>query len=139
MPSCVVERIVIIETARHGSLLETDHHYAALGPRTRPSATAAHRTVVTAAGSGSLGEWNRVLSLIGTLTPAVTAPDTNAQSGLDHKAAPPALVVKFRRYKDASAVAAHSQTDHIKQVLVDLRDLMAAPLEPRRLIFVSSK
>ena len=51
----------------------------------------------------------------------------------------PQLYVIMERYRDASAVAAHNQTGHIKKVLTDLRDLLAAPLEPQRLIFVSSK
>ena len=51
----------------------------------------------------------------------------------------PQLYVILERYRDAAAVAAHNQTDHIKKVLAELRDLMAAPIEPQRLIFVSAK
>ena len=51
----------------------------------------------------------------------------------------PQLYVIMERYQDAAAVTAHNQTDHIKKVLAEIRDLMAAPLEPQRLIFVSSK
>ena len=51
----------------------------------------------------------------------------------------PQLYVILERYRDAAAVAEHNQTDHIKKVLAELRDLMAAPIEPQRLIFVSSK
>ncbi len=51
----------------------------------------------------------------------------------------PQLYLILERYKDAAAVADHNQTDHIKKVLAKLRDLMDAPIDPRRLIFVSSK
>lgn len=51
----------------------------------------------------------------------------------------PQLYLILERYKDAAAVADHNQTDHIKKVLAQLRDLMDAPIDPRRLIFVSSK
>ena len=51
----------------------------------------------------------------------------------------PQLYVILERYRDAAAVTAHNQTDHIRKVLAELRDLMAAPIEAQRLIFVSSK
>jgi quinol monooxygenase YgiN len=51
----------------------------------------------------------------------------------------PQLYVIMERYRDAAAVAEHNQTDHIKKVLAELRELMAGPIEPQRLIFVSSK
>jgi quinol monooxygenase YgiN len=51
----------------------------------------------------------------------------------------PQLYVIMERYRDAAAVAEHNQTDHIKKVLAELRDLMSGPIEPQRLIFVSSK
>jgi quinol monooxygenase YgiN len=51
----------------------------------------------------------------------------------------PQLYVILEHYKDAGAVAEHNQTDHIKKVLAELRDLMETPIEPQRLIFVSSK
>jgi quinol monooxygenase YgiN len=51
----------------------------------------------------------------------------------------PQLYVIMERYRDAAAVAEHNQTDQIKKVLAELRDLMAAPIEAQRLVFVSSK
>ena len=39
----------------------------------------------------------------------------------------PQLYVILERYRDAAAVAEHNQTDHIKKVLAELRDLMDAP------------
>ncbi len=51
----------------------------------------------------------------------------------------PQMYVIMERYRNVAAVAAHNQTDHIKKVLADIRDLMDAPLQPQRLIFVSAK
>ena len=51
----------------------------------------------------------------------------------------PQLYVILERYRDAAAVTQHNQTDHIKKVLAELRDLLDGPIEPQRLIFVSAK
>ena len=51
----------------------------------------------------------------------------------------PQLYVIMERYRDAAAVAAHNQSEHLKTVLAELRDLMDGPIEPQRLVFVSAK
>src|SRR6478609_10716634 len=40
----------------------------------------------------------------------------------------PQLYVILERYKDAAAVTEHNQTDHIKKVLAELRELMDGPI-----------
>ena len=51
----------------------------------------------------------------------------------------PQLYVIMERYRDGAAVTAHNQSEHLKTILAELRDLMAAPIEPQRLVFVSAK
>lgn len=51
----------------------------------------------------------------------------------------PQLYVIMERYRDAEAVTAHGQSEHLKTVLAELRDLMDGPIEPQRLVFVSAK
>jgi quinol monooxygenase YgiN len=51
----------------------------------------------------------------------------------------PQLYVIMERYRDAAAVATHGQTEHLRKVLADLRELMDGPPQPQRLIFVSAK
>lgn len=51
----------------------------------------------------------------------------------------PQLYVIMERYRDPAAVTAHNQSEHLKTVLGDLRDLMDGPIEPQRLVFVSAK
>lgn len=51
----------------------------------------------------------------------------------------PQLYVIMERYQDAAAVTAHGQTEHMRKVLADLRELMDGPPEPQRLILVSAK
>jgi quinol monooxygenase YgiN len=51
----------------------------------------------------------------------------------------PQLYVIMERYRDAAAVTAHNQSEHLKTVLADLKDLMDGPIEPQRLVFVSAK
>ena len=51
----------------------------------------------------------------------------------------PQLYVIMERYRDAAAVTAHGQSEHLKTVLAELRDLMDGPIEPQRLVFVSAK
>jgi len=51
----------------------------------------------------------------------------------------PQLYVIMERYRDAAAVTAHNQSEHLKTVLAELRDLMDGPIEPQRLVFVSAK
>jgi len=51
----------------------------------------------------------------------------------------PQTYVIMERYKDAAAVTAHGQTEHMRKVLADLRDLMDGPPVPQQLIFVSEK
>ena len=50
----------------------------------------------------------------------------------------PQLYVIMERYRDAAAVTAHNQSEHLKTVLAELRDLMDGPIEPQRLVFVSA-
>jgi (4S)-4-hydroxy-5-phosphonooxypentane-2,3-dione isomerase len=51
----------------------------------------------------------------------------------------PQLYVIMERYVDAAAVAAHGQTEHLRKILGELRELMDGPPVPQRLIFVSAK
>ena len=51
----------------------------------------------------------------------------------------PQLYVIMERYRDAAAVTAHNQSDHLKTVLAELRPLLDGAIEPQRLIFVSAK
>jgi uncharacterized protein (TIGR02246 family) len=51
----------------------------------------------------------------------------------------PQLYVIMERYQDAAAVTAHNNSDHIKTVLAEMRPLLDGPIEPQRLIFVSTK
>jgi quinol monooxygenase YgiN len=51
----------------------------------------------------------------------------------------PQLYVIMERYRDGAAVTAHNQSEHLKTVLAELRDLMDGPIEPQRLVFVSAK
>jgi quinol monooxygenase YgiN/mannose-6-phosphate isomerase-like protein (cupin superfamily) len=51
----------------------------------------------------------------------------------------PQMYVIMERYRDAAAVTAHGQTDHMRKVLADLRDLMDGPPVPQQLILVSEK
>jgi quinol monooxygenase YgiN/mannose-6-phosphate isomerase-like protein (cupin superfamily) len=51
----------------------------------------------------------------------------------------PQTYVIMERYKDAAAVTAHGQTEHMRKVLAALRDLMDGPPVPQQLIFVSAK
>lgn len=51
----------------------------------------------------------------------------------------PQLYVIMERYQDAAAVTAHGQTEHMRKVLADLRELMDGPPEPQRLILISAK
>jgi quinol monooxygenase YgiN len=51
----------------------------------------------------------------------------------------PQLYVIMERYRDSAAVTAHNQTEHIRKVLAEIRDLLVGPIEPQRLIFVSAR
>jgi quinol monooxygenase YgiN len=51
----------------------------------------------------------------------------------------PQLYVIMERYRDAAAVTAHNQSEHLKTVLAELRDLLDGPIEPQRLVFISAK
>jgi quinol monooxygenase YgiN len=51
----------------------------------------------------------------------------------------PQLYVIMERYQNPAAVTAHNQTEHIRKVLADIRDLLDGPIEPQRLIFVSAR
>ena len=51
----------------------------------------------------------------------------------------PQLYVIMERYRDAAAVTQHNQSEHLKTVLAELKDLMDGPIEPQRLVLVSGK
>ena len=51
----------------------------------------------------------------------------------------PQLYVIMERYRDAAAVTAHNQSEHLKTVLAELKDLMDGPIEPQRLVFIRAK
>jgi quinol monooxygenase YgiN len=51
----------------------------------------------------------------------------------------PQVYVIMERYQDAAAVAAHGQTEHMRKVLAELRELLDGPPVPQSLIFVSGK
>lgn len=51
----------------------------------------------------------------------------------------PQLYVIMERYRDGAAVTAHNQSEHLKTILAELRDLMDGPIQPQRLVFVSAK
>ena len=51
----------------------------------------------------------------------------------------PQLYVIMERYRDPAAVTVHNQSEHLKTVLAELRDLMDGPIEPQRLVFVSAR
>jgi quinol monooxygenase YgiN len=51
----------------------------------------------------------------------------------------PQLYVVMERYQNSAAVTAHNQTEHIRKVLTEIRDLLDGPIEPQRLVFVSAR
>ena len=51
----------------------------------------------------------------------------------------PQLYVIMERYRDAAAVTAHGQTEHMQKVLAELREVMDGPPVPQRLVLISAK
>jgi quinol monooxygenase YgiN len=51
----------------------------------------------------------------------------------------PQLYVIMERYRDAAAVTQHNQSEHLRTVLAELKDLMDGPIEPQRLVLISAK
>ncbi len=42
-------------------------------------------------------------------------------------------------YKDAAGVAAHGRTEHARNMIAAIRDMLEGPPQAERLVFVSSK